>query len=427
MRTADSVLALSDHNYTGKLLRVLLADVQLIVLCFPFAELFVALPALAPLKPVTNALSAVMIALSAGYLLLMHKPGLRAEGAGPLLLFLCFLLASVTWADPWMRGDAVSFATRTCFTVMQAFAIVAVSLEKQGYLLRMLKRYALGMTVLSFCFIMLFPDKATWTVDDTPRVQSFFASPNNMGQFLAFAFLTLNFYNRKQFSLPMLLLLNAMLLFQFVKCDSMTSLGGSLLILGVYHFKSLLRPLAIGIILLGLAMPYASLLQKNGTSDLGFMNRDLTFTGRSDVWDIMLGDLDARDRHLTGFGAGGYWPLEHEGFNPTTHMTELDWDPGQAHNGYLDVRVMGGFVGLTLFLIFLYPFLMTVFRKTTSAEGVVCLLVLVILFNNLTESSFFRAKHFYFVLLMVLFWYVQLKPASADLPEAAGAEDSVRQ
>lgn len=396
--------------YTNKGLRFLLADLQLWLLVIPFSSLFTALPELDKLAPLVNLLSAALMALSAAYLLLSRRPSLRTGVLGSFALFAAFFLLSVTWAEPAMRSNSFYFILRTVFVAVQAFVIARICSERQS-LPDVLLRLAVVLTIVNFLFLIVFPDRAVWTVDETPRMQGIFASPNNMGQFLGFAAILVNCRGRRVLPFAVWIGLNGMLLFQFLRCDSMTSLAGVVLILFLLRWKRTLMPFAVCLFLLGLAMPYVSTLQKDAPTSLGMLNRDLTFTGRSEVWDILRADVAQRHREWMGFGAGGYWTNDINEFNPLTHVSELDWDPGQGHNGYLDLRVSLGWLGLALFAFFLFRLLHQAFHADFTGKKAVLALLLLILFNNLTESSLFREKHFYDVLFLLLFWHVQLDPS----------------
>lgn len=418
--------SLAEKTYTGKLLTILLVDVQLFLLFFPFSSFFDVIPALRGLEGVVNAVSSLTLGLSVVYIFLMRKPYISVRHCTFFFLFVAYLVASTLWSFPSMASNSSSFIIRTVLSIVQTFVIVVICLEKEDYLFSILKRLAIIISLLSFVFIIVFPGLATWTTTDVPRVRSFFSSPNNMGQFVAFAFLIINFYRRESIYLPALLLLNAILLYQFIKCDSMTSLGGICIILVCYHFKDLLKPLFVFIVITGLAIPHLNKLSSNGASAAEFFGRDLTFTGRTGIWNILLADLDNRDREAFGFGAGGYWMNDSEAFNPLTTLSELDFDPGQGHNGYLDLIMMGGVAGLILFLVFLYHFVKKIFQKTKAKHRVLYFLTLIIMFNNMTESSFFRMKHFYFVLLMLVFWQVYLAEPDEDAIEESDEMQEVR-
>ncbi|RYY87074.1 MAG: O-antigen ligase family protein [Chitinophagaceae bacterium] len=404
---------------TSKPVNFLLGKAQLFLFVFPLTSLVLVMPALAPVEAAVNALSYALILLSIAYLIFSDEIRITLSGAGPLLLFAGFLVLSMSWVPSGMKSISQHFTTRTLLTLLQGFVIVNV-LGREG-LFRTLKQLAIFIALLNLAFMILFPMQASWYGEDSSRIQGLFSSPNNMGQFLAFAFIVVNFVERDRLPLPVLLALDAIIVYQLFQCDSMTSLSGCILIFICFRLRFLLKPLFFAVIALGLIVPHLNRIFGESTASLGVNNRDMTFTGRTGVWDIMVSDLKAQDRITTGFGSGGYWMPE-ESFSPYNHIHELEWWPGQGHNGYMDVLVMTGIVGVCLLVFFLVSTIVSLFRRVPYEEPVCYFLLLIVLINNITEASFFREKHLYFVLLSLVFWclFLRREEAPAAIEEETG-------
>lgn len=400
-------IGLNTRIYWGGMFKFILGEFQLFILLFPFTTLFTALPSLAGAEPLVNGISVLLIGLSFLYLLLEGRLVNSMANSFPLILFLSILAISIIWVHPAMKDNSLHYITRTLITVIQAFVIVQV-LKEEDKLFDVMKFMAILISVASLLFILIFPSQSNWIIEGVERSQSFFSTPNNLGQFLAFSFLMVNFHKRKDLSLPIVLLLDGIILYQLYKCDSMTSLAAIAVIILAFQFKPMLKAVFILIVLAGMLVPnlYRVLPGSSNTS-IGIANRDLTFTGRTEVWNTMVKDAEHKHRTLQGFGAGGYWITD--AYNPISTINELDWDPGQGHNGYMDIFIMTGIVGVLVFLFFLGGFINNIFRKVSFVEKIPYLLVLIILINNITESSFFREKHLYFVLFILMYWHVYLK------------------
>ena len=114
---------------------------------------------------------------------------------------------------------------------------------------------------------------------------------------------------------------------------------------------------------------------EGATSTLG---RDETLTGRTEIWAILLPDVEKHP--FLGYGFGGYWTSE-------THKEEKI---REAHSGYLDALLDLGFVGLFLLAIYLLSFCRKAQRKMAYdydwAILCICLLLMALL-HNVTESS----------------------------------------
>lgn len=77
---------------------------------------------------------------------------------------------------------------------------------------------------------------------------------------------------------------------------------------------------------------------------------DVTFTGRSDIWEMAFEKIV--EKPLTGFGYGAFWTLESTKFGSESAE---DWagNAAHAHNGYIDVALNLGLPGLVLMLMVL--------------------------------------------------------------------------
>lgn len=149
------------------------------------------------------------------------------------------------------------------------------------------------------------------------------------------------------------------------------------------------------------------------TVSLEIAGRDSTFTGRTDLWGDVL--LDASKHPLKGVGYGSYW-IDNLANNL---WDKYDWRPNQGHNGYVDVYVELGMIGLFL----LGGLLISTFHKIKKmiiddfefGHFFMALFVMIVI-HNITESSFLRGDHhlwFFFLLI------------SLTIPSSSLGRDSV--
>lgn len=77
------------------------------------------------------------------------------------------------------------------------------------------------------------------------------------------------------------------------------------------------------------------------------IGKDPTFTGRTDIWNLIIASIE--QEWLMGYGYGAYWinPL-----GPSYYVRfALDWGVPSAHNGWLDLWLAGGVVAVALFAL----------------------------------------------------------------------------
>lgn len=146
------------------------------------------------------------------------------------------------------------------------------------------------------------------------------------------------------------------------------------------------------IIIFGSATPFYGGLAVGNVASI--FSRDETLTGRTDIWAYLIPYATAYP--LLGHGFGGFWTDVHRAATSS-----------HAHNGYLDIILNIGFIGLILFSIYLlnccrraHKLLIHDFRQGSLW---ICILFMIIV-HNIAESSatsftgFFAATNLFMLL-----------------------------
>jgi exopolysaccharide production protein ExoQ len=163
----------------------------------------------------------------------------------------------------------------------------------------------------------------------------------------------------------------------------------------LYAHANLLIAITAIIIAVGIITPLSQ-----GSSVANFtsvVGRDVTLTGRTDIW---AGLVPIAEQHpILGCGFGGFW----------TSRTEAEAMVNEAHNGYLEVLLQLGFVGLLITSVFLLSFCRSAARALAYdydwASLCICFLLMAAV-HNIGESSFDSfTRH---LMAMVLFLAVTL-------------------
>ncbi|MEA5570616.1 O-antigen ligase [Calothrix sp. UHCC 0171] len=160
---------------------------------------------------------------------------------------------------------------------------------------------------------------------------------------------------------------------------------------------SQLIPLTIVIVLvLGNA---AILVFDNINAISGAIGRDLTLTGRTDIWAVMLDKL--AERPLIGYGFNAFW---RDWNSPVTAEVWriLAWECPYGHNGFMDLLVELGIPALVIFMI---SYIIAILRgvkllqSTRNIEGIWHLMFLTfILIYNISESSLLATNSIFWIL-----------------------------
>ena len=132
--------------------------------------------------------------------------------------------------------------------------------------------------------------------------------------------------------------------------------------------------------------------------------KNMTFTGRTDIWAILADHIKLHP--LLGTGYQAYWTPQPIPGHPSYEMVVklYGFYPTESHNGYIDVMNDLGYIGLICLLAFLFFYIRQSLQlmKVNSNQAA---LFLVLFFeqaiNNLTEAIWFNVQAVDTVLMML--------------------------
>ena len=133
------------------------------------------------------------------------------------------------------------------------------------------------------------------------------------------------------------------------------------------------------------------------------MGKDVTFTGRIDIWIGIL--HNAQSYILTGCGFQSFW-VSGNPFLEEWYQIYY-WLPLQSHNGFIDILNELGIIGLILFILIIIKFFKTISKLENISLFMWVFIAVLIL--NLTESTIIRPRHPTGVMLMLAYFVVQKK------------------
>ncbi len=186
-------------------------------------------------------------------------------------------------------------------------------------------------------------------------------------------------------------ILAAMVLWLLNLADSATSsvclIIGALYLILVYVQPAFLKPRTISrVFLAGMVV----LALANQVFDLSAVvaraaGRKPNFTDRTDLWALV---LETADAPVLGTGYESFWM----GDRTTTLWKRYPWKPNQAHNGYLELYINMGGIGLAILVAVLIVYYRGMSRSF-STSGFACNapaigLLVVLLLYNVTEAAF---------------------------------------
>jgi O-antigen ligase len=353
--------------------------------------------------------------LAAGLMVLIVR-GRSAERLlrenGPLLAFLLYCLLSVFWSDYPM----VTFKRWTkAFGDVVMVWIVLTDPEPTAAIKRLLARTGFLLIPVSILLIKYYPSMGRGYSPWTGAIQNTGAATqkNGLGVIcllfgLAFLWYLLEAFQRGERVRTIKPLIAhgatlAMAVWLFWMGDSATSIacflmgGGLMVIAGRQTFArrpAMLHTLVgtvLAVILYGLFLnPGAGLVEAVG--------RDSTLTGRTALWDMVLSMTVS-----PWFGAGyeSFWLGER-----LEKIWQANWwHPNQAHNGYIEVYLDLGWVGLALLALVIgsgYRNIVRALRWDPGAARLKLAFFAVAVAYNLTEHAFRDLHPLWIALLLAV-------------------------
>lgn len=308
-----------------------------------------------------------------------------------LWILLTITLLSFLWSmfpNDSLRSAIVAFQT----AFFSLYVASCYSLKEQLRLIGL----ALGIVmVFTLFYTLAFPSQAIHTGEHQGAWRGIFIHKNILAEICTYSatiFLFLRLTMRRFNSLAWGgLLLSITLL---VLADSKTALMVFLTLFILLQFYKGLRwenhrSIIILNITIFLFAGISVLLVSNAATILQSMGRDLTLTGRTEIWDGAIARIEQRP--WLGYGRDAFWHPQSNFPAAIGEEIGANYVPPDAHNGFINLACDLGMIGLSFFILsYLLAFVRAYHRVrlTRSPEHLWPLVYLsFLLLYNLTESS----------------------------------------
>ena len=323
-----------------------------------------------------------------------------------LLFLIGFAIFSITWsAVPHIAfRKVIALMGATLFGL---YLGSAYSFEQQ------LKIYGwtYGIAIFfSFFFALALPKYGVMNTDAIVGAwQGIFPHKNGLGESMFTSFLTFYFLasmaKRKPLLFQICCFLSVVLTYlaesatSFVSVVFIFATAEGLKRLSLKSKKSVLLILLFLIFTILLLF----LLLLNFNTFLAVNDKDVTLSGRTLLWDT-LGEFISQKPWL-GYGYGSFFSGEAREANLLWQI--YDWSPVHAHNGYVQLWINLGFIGLFIFTLgYLKCLFDSLFKYLISKDPKmlwVFLFLIYSIFLNLTEVSFFTSSNIWIITLASIY------------------------
>jgi O-antigen ligase len=176
-----------------------------------------------------------------------------------------------------------------------------------------------------------------------------------------------------------------------------------LIFYGKYRWQGKLTVIYLDMTVLFLGC-FGTIVLTNWINILSSLGKDYTMSGRTLMWEVML--MRIEDRPWLGYGRGAFWmkgtkyPIEVGNSVASTFIAP------HGHNGFLDLVLDLGLIGLALFLIsFIIAFsrsLKRAYAVESSPDLWPLAFLLFLAMNNMMESYLLRLTNIYWVLYVTV-------------------------
>ena len=160
-----------------------------------------------------------------------------------------------------------------------------------------------------------------------------------------------------------------------------------------------------------LGVSISALFLNIGTGMLEEMGRDATLTGRTAIWHAALSLVQ---NPIVGMGFESFWV----GPRYDEMATLTDMPLNQAHNGYIEVFLNLGWIGvalLALVLIAAYGRIVSALRRMTPVASLRLAYFMVAICQNFTEASF-KMMHPAWIAFLIAAMAIPDAPRPDELP-----------
>jgi exopolysaccharide production protein ExoQ len=327
----------------------------------------------------------------------------------PILFYFLYCGISVVWSD----FPDVSF--KRWFRALGDVVMVLIVLTDPDWVLalrRLLARVGFVLVPVSILFIRYFPQLGrSYSRGGAPAWTGVATDKNALGMLslvfgLAFLFRFLQIYrgeestgkSRPRIAQGALVLMTSYLLWEANSATAFACffLAGVPMVL-TYLFRWARRPAFLHLMVIAvLGISFSALFLDVGSGMVQNLGRNSTLTGRTNIWHSAFGIVR---NPVFGTGFESFWV----GPRLAEMNVLINQGVNQAHNGYIEVFLNLGWVGvalLTLFLISGYGRIVTAVRRMAPAASLRLAYFIVAIAYNFTEAGFKTLNPVWITLLL---------------------------
>jgi O-antigen ligase len=333
-----------------------------------------------------------------------------------ILLLMIIIFFSIFWsvdARQTITRSVAIFGT----TLFGIYFATRYSLKQQLYLLG----WALGLaSVMSVLFAVALPRYGIMQGVHAGDWRGIYTHKNGLGANMALStitFLVLAVSDKKRTWIFCIGIFLSLLLLLLSTSTSplvyLMVLTPTFVVARIFRWSYRLKTLAISLVMtLSYVLAIVGVTQAEAIARA--FGKDLTLTGRTTLWGYVW-ELIQKKPWL-GYGYGALWS---DTRSATGHIWQiLGWEAPHAHNGFLEVWLGLGILGLSVLVIHIatrFVRILTLISQTKASVYFFPLMILLLtIINNLTEYTVMERNSIYWILYVSTTLSLQLKSSTED-------------
>ncbi len=357
----------------------------------------------------SNALAhAVLLPIYAvmGWIIITHPRGfVRVAARGlPVLVLVVLAIGSTLWStepDLTLRRG-IGLLAPTVFGIVLAQRFTTDELMQ-------LVAWALGIGALMSTIVALgMPDFGISTIEYGSAWQGVYGSKNGLGKAMSlavvlFVLLAMNAPERR-WMIWLAVGLCATLVILSRSASGLVVAGGVVALIPLFRSLRLRTTAIVGVWVMAILVGAILLTTVIANAEPVFaaLGRDVTLTGRTDLWLTVVANI--AERPWLGHGYNAFW-LGWGGASASV-FSSVGWEPPHSHNGLLDLWLDLGLVGVVTFLVGFGLAARDAFRcaritRTIAGVWPLAFLSFMVLANS-SESHILRQHNYLWILYVAV-------------------------
>ena len=316
---------------------------------------------------------------------------------------LCLLIALASISFLWSQFPEFTLSNATEVFMMTLFGLylgTRFSLKEQ---VELVARYLLITGILSTVVALVFPLVGVDQVIHPGAWKGVYGQKNVLGSMMVLSSLTFFALPKENSTLYKWFGFTFSLVLMLLSTSKTCLVVSLLVILIIMFYRNFKWQGKISVIFLNLLILIfacvAVLVLTYWIELLTGLGRDPSLTGRTPIWNVMITRLI--EQPLFGYGLNAFWAPDSPYAIEAGRGLTSSWIPPNGHNGFLDLSVDVGLVGLGLFLISYFKTFVRSLKLAYASKNSEDIWSLAYLFflamNNVTESYLMHPFNIYWV------------------------------